>query len=481
MAESLPRTKREEQTVRVSPAGKVRQMAFANLGRSRKKTVLVVISMALAVVLLNALVLFVTGMDTEKYLSHMTCGDFIVSSVDYFQYDAGADGYISEDVIREIREHTKEELSGCGYTTRGIVNCFMQEEIWRQLNARFYDSNAEMLDAQYETMDKQGDAVRDTMQLEALDTALLEKLEVLAGSLAPMYEADSHAIAIVVNEDDYGKPMQWEYYPAVGEAFSVVYADGGELIDRRTGEPADRSTPGEDIELRLLGEREVTYTVCALVNLPYAMGYRYYMPGYCGILPVEAFRQDSGQQAIPLFYLFDTPDAEAEAQAESYLSHLTGKEQTNLMYESKQTARKDFEMVRRMFLLVGGALCGVIGLVGILNFINAIMTSIFARQREFAMLNAVGMTKRQLKDMLVYEGSFYALFAAILAVGCSLPGNLLFGRLLQSLFWFFKSHFTIWPAIAALPVFLLLGWTIPGILYGQTAKKSIVEILRETE
>ena len=54
-------------------------MAYANLGRNIRKTVLVVISLSLSVVLLNILVTFTGGFDMEKYLAKQTCADFIVS------------------------------------------------------------------------------------------------------------------------------------------------------------------------------------------------------------------------------------------------------------------------------------------------------------------------------------------------------------------------------------------------------------------
>ena len=41
-------------------------MAFANLGRNKKKTVLVVLSLALSVTLFNALCAFVGGFSMEK-------------------------------------------------------------------------------------------------------------------------------------------------------------------------------------------------------------------------------------------------------------------------------------------------------------------------------------------------------------------------------------------------------------------------------
>ena len=64
-------------------------------------------------------------------------------------------------------------------------------------------------------------------------------------------------------------------------------------------------------------------------------------------------------------------------------SKLTAGEFSPLMYESKATARSEFAQFRQMFLLIGGILCAIIGLVGLLNFFNAMMTSILShRQRQ---------------------------------------------------------------------------------------------------
>ena len=67
------------------------------------------------------------------------------------------------------------------------------------------------------------------------------------------------------------------------------------------------------------------------------------------------------------------------------------------MYESKASIRREFTQFKNMFLICGGVLCATIGLVGILNFFNAIMTGILSEKREFAVLQSVGMTKRQSK------------------------------------------------------------------------------------
>ena len=151
------------------------------------------------------------------------------------------------------------------------------------------------------------------------------------------------------------------------------------------------------------------------------------------------------------------------------------------MYESKATLRAEFESFQTMFLLLGGLLCAIIGLIGILNFFNAIMTGILSRKREFAVLQAVGMTNKQLKAMLVYEGLFYALSSALSALVLSFVINPLVGDLLENMFWFFSAKFTIVPVIIAIPIFALLGWLVPHVMYNHAAKCSVVEQLRDTQ
>ena len=123
----------------------------------------------------------------------------------------------------------------------------------------------------------------------------------------------------------------------------------------------------------------------------------------------------------------------------------------------------------------------IIGLVGLLNFFNAMMTGILSRRREFAVLQAVGMTNRQLKTMLIYEGLFYAMSSVAAAFILSLAVGPLAGKMLGSMFWFFEYRFTILPVLLTIPVFLLLGWLIPCMMYDNAAKCSVVEQLRDAQ
>jgi putative ABC transport system permease protein len=134
-----------------------------------------------------------------------------------------------------------------------------------------------------------------------------------------------------------------------------------------------------------------------------------------------------------------------------------------------------------MFLLLGGALSLIVGLVGALNFFNAILTGIVTRKREFAVLQSIGMTGGQLKTMLVYEGLLYALGAGLLSLLLSAALSPLAGFALGGMFWFFTYHFTVTPILVLLPVFALLGSLVPLAVYRFAARSTIVERLREAE
>lgn len=467
-------TKRKDRATR---GAKVYQMAFANLGRNRSKTILVVLSLALSVTLLNELYAFVSGFNMEKYVSKQTCADFIVSGTEYFRFD-NADEYISQEMIEEIRANTDISFAGCAYDRSGRAFAWMPEDVLRKQYEKIYPES--MVNEILSSKEQRNGLYSGDAMIEGMDSSLFDKLSVVEGDLSTMFAADSNAIAVSVHVNDYGKVVNIEEYPKVGDSLTISYVDEAYYIDSRTGEKCTEDTPEEYLQWHVEKMRDVEYTVCALVTVPNSISFRRWVIGsYDVVLPVERLRADSGQPVVPLFYCFDTPDEKAEAEAEAYLASLTEGDLSPLMYESKAVIRSDFEQFRSMFLLLGGVLCAIIGIVGILNFFNAIMTGIISRRREFAVLQSVGMTNKQLRSMLIYEGMFYALGSVVAAFILAVIVGPAAGGAMENMFWFYEYQFSIMPILAVIPVFVLLGWLIPAVLYGQTAKQSVVERLGE--
>lgn len=454
------------------------QMAYSNLGRSKTKMLLVVLSLSLAVVLLNCVAMFVNGFDMEKYLSQYSVSDFLVGTTEYFQYrgyidDAG----LSDDQLHEIRENTLAADGGCVYATDGMLPiCWLDEKVYRDNSF----CSGDLLEQQIANAEHRDGKIGSSLMLEGFDDVLLDKLFVYDGDLAPLTDPGSHAIAVAAShESDDG---EIDSLFRVGDVLTVTYVEEGKYIDTRTGDPADDTTEAEFVGYRTTVSHDVEYTVCAIVGVPYSMSFRAYLSdGVSAILNSRALFEDSGGAAHPMLYVFDAPDEAAETAAEEFLSSYTDGDSSGLMYESKALLRKAFDGFRSMFLLVGGVLCFIVGLVGILNFFNAILTGILTRRREFAMLQAVGMTGKQLKRMLILEGLFYAIASGAVSLLLTLIVNPVAGKALENICWFFSYRVTIWPVLAMIPVFLLLGILLPFAVYHFTAKQSIIERIREAE
>ena len=457
------------------------RMALANLGRNKKKTVLVVVSLSLSVVLLAVTFQFTGGFSMEKYLAEKTCADFIVGSTDYFRFRGGRpDSGISEETVKTIQANTEMESGGQAWAVSGEdPKVWMSEEQFRE-NA--YGASGEMIRQELSYRERRGEKIEASLQVEGMDNALLEKLTVLAGDIKPLQDPEAKAIAVTVDTDDYGNPEGGDAAPQPGEKLTVTYVDEGYYEDSRTGEPVTDATPEEYIRYHIEKSHDVEYTVCAVVTVPYQISFRYgLMYSMKAVMGTEQLRKDSGTELESLLYMFDTPDREAEKAAETFLAGMTAGETSGLMYESKDLARKDFQGFQQMFLLLGGALCAIVSIVGILNFFNAILTGILARKREFAMLQAVGMTGKQLKKMLMEEGLIYAGTTILISLVLILAMEPLTGRMLESMFWFFEYHFSVTAVFVTAPVFLFLGVALPLAVYRSIAKLTIVERLRETE
>ncbi|WP_086347414.1 ABC transporter permease [Candidatus Enterococcus clewellii] len=58
--------------------------------------------------------------------------------------------------------------------------------------------------------------------------------------------------------------------------------------------------------------------------------------------------------------------------------------------------------------LLGNTLALILALIGLLNFVNIITTSLIARKQELAILESIGMTRKQTNQVLAFEGFYYA-------------------------------------------------------------------------
>ena len=461
-------------------------MAWANLGRSRGKTVVTVISLTLAVVLATITYTFATGFDMNKYLARNADVDFILGDAAYFQPSGGfrtEDEAVPEEIISDVNARNGLEESGRVYGGVSAMKEFVTEDWFRQGYGMY--NPPEVVDEIVARTSRQPSGLLETgVQMYGMEDFPLSLLNVLEGDLAPLSDPSQKAIAAVYLSDDYNATQWGSNWARLGDTVTIRHITEMEYFYRDTGEII------EDVDAAIEGGRpwgerakvyeDIDYTVCALVRIPNSISYRYRVLG-CDefILGAERFKQDTGTASV-MTYLFNTTD-EAEAGMESFLAEYTESVQPLYDYESRATYVAEFEGFRGMFMTMGGALSFIIGLVGVLNFVNAVLTGILTRKRELAVLQSIGMTGKQLKIMLVYEGLYYTLLALAVSLVMTVCIGPLMGTVLSDVFWFFSYRLTVTPILVILPIFLALGALVPLWTYRSVSKRTIVERLREAE
>lgn len=456
-------------------------MARSNLGRSRGKTAITVLSLSLAVVLLTLTVTFTNGFDMEKYLAKSVCTDFILADAGYFQVGTGffgADTALPEAAIDAARAQGGITEGGRIYGQASAVQEFVTEDWFSAMYGRWLDAD-EMAQRMARTERTSDGRLAEDAQLFGMEDYALDRLTVLEGDLEKLRDPEGRYVAAVYSDDDYGNPVMDSHWARLGDRVTLRYVDEFEYLNPETGESYGSEAPeDEPCIARAAKYRDITYEVAALVSVPGSLSYRYYGRDEF-VLGAQRFIEDTGTDSVML-YAFDTTDAANESM-ETFLADYTESKNPALDYESRATYQQEFESFRSMFLLLGSVLSFIVGLVGVLNFVNAILTGILSRRREFAVLQSIGMTGRQLQRMLADEGLLYALGAVGLAALLTALLSPLVSRAMESVFWFFTYRFTLAPVLVLVPVFALLGVFTPLLVYRAVAKATLVERLRDTE
>lgn len=224
------------------------------------------------------------------------------------------------------------------------------------------------------------------------------------------------------------------------------------------------------------------YDVLAVVSIPSALQTPLQVDmGLDYIFPTNELLGNMVSADQPAMKTIFNVDEEHQLATENWLKNYTTNTDTALDYLSKVTLRQTFDGMINMYRLVGGALCAILALIGILNFINSMTTSILSRYREIAMLQSVGMTGRQVKQMLIYEGIGYSILGLFGSLILSVIASLTVVRMMGAELTYFTWHFTLLPVFLCIIPLILITAIVPLVCYNKMAQKTVVERLRIAE
>lgn len=432
-------------------------MAWANLGRNKKRTITVVCSLTLGLVLLSCFYAKNAAFDMEKYLANLTIADFELSDVTSEDYIGGYNpkgDTLNETLVKTLESFEGVESTGHQYSAQFTWK--MDQQTAKNLQG-FYTE--EML-ADWSTYDPSGAEEFH----EAIDTG--EMSAVIFGMDGIPLEAVTQKAYIMKGAFDPEAFASGNYVLAVGPAI--------EQDEVYPSLPAPSVGSTIELEGKSYEVMAVVYPLMPIDDGASEMGAPASMEMHF-ILPTDTFRAQWPENTLRRLFV-NVDDGHVDKMQEwieTYMEH----EDSSLPVASRKTMAEQYERETRSSAVMGNAISIIIALVGVLNFINSMVTAIVSRRREFAMIQSVGMTKRQLCRMLVYEGLYYAgitlaasyLISAV-AVGVGIRAMVEGG--------FTTFHFTLLPLMICTPILLIFAILIPYLCFKNLEKQSIVERLR---
>ena len=430
--------KRRAKDKKSTHGAKLHFMALANLGRNRKRTVLVIVSMTLSLVLFNTVFTLSSGFDIDKYIAKFMDTDFVISNAEFFQYQVEKGEHdLSDTFIEAVRQNSSFEDGGRLYSS------WMLEEPFSTEHNAFFSYNKDLNGNPF-------------VRLYGADDFLLNGMEVIEGTIDLEKLKTGEYILLSVDCNDDGTVIENPNI-SVGDTVRINHLKAEELS----------TTITDSYDFIIMAKVRANENTATTRNTGEA---RFY-------LPTEIFLPLCDNPHLVSFP-FDVKEG-AEAEMAEFLNSYIDSVEPGMDFESRATYTSSFDDLTSLIITIGGALSIIIGIIGIANFVNSVLTSVITRKKEFAMLQSIGMTGKQLKRMLSFEGLYYAVGTIITSLVLGILFSVVIVRGISSGIWFFTYQFVMWPMLVIYPFLILLTVAIPALLYRQIAKDSIIERLRQ--
>ena len=459
-----------QSTRRSAPGASLSHLAWSNLGRSRRRSAFIMVSLMLCVVLLNCAGTAAQSVDVEKQVDYMIRTDFsVVNAVS----TNGQKGFISRE--DGLSRKTMDAIAAQpGVTDAGAVYKNTREDA----NVT-YDFG--IIPSLYPSVDEEtglthastedgfvfglGDDGRPICNVYGLSEAAVSRMDLREG------ETDAHAlyrkmeqkegILVGVDVDRSDMSLQGALdFLDVGDTVTV-YKNGEILMDLPV--LAKAALNGDD--------EEIGFTVAG----PSKIG----IDGIFIYLPSDIYEEIYDEPTV-YKYAFNVEESHRDNMA-AFLKDYMENEDSSIDFLTAESAKEDAKATQTMITFVGGLVGVIFGIIGVLNLVNTVITTILTRRHEFATMRSIGMTQKQLTKMMVFEGLFYALGACILGLAFSLVLGFTLVKGLTGAIWWCTFHFTLLPALGTCAVLLVTGLLVPVLALSFFNKGSIVEQLRVSE
>ena len=444
-------------------------LAWSNLGRNKRRSAFIVASLTLCVVLLNCVGIAADSVDIEKQISYSIRTDFVVVNA------------VSKNIMEgfTLHEHgLRQEVIDAINVQSGVYgasaiykNTLNDSNVTYDFPIEFaYTDTDEETGIRYAVTEDAivfnlGDDGHTLCNVYGMEETALARMDIQEGETDAykLYKKMVNGEGVLLGvSSDMGTSI-------LNPAFDLL--DVGDMVTVfKNGEPimklpvlAKAALNGDDKEIR--------YTT----NGPFKVG----RDGLFLYLPASIYTKIYDEPVI-YKYSFDVEEEQQDAMSK-FLEDYIANVDPNLGYASAEEARQDAVSTRTMLQFVGGLIGIIFGAAGVLNLVNTIITSILARHHEFATMQSIGMTAKQLTWMMIWESVYYVISACIVGLILSVALAFTVVKILIGGIWYFTFRFTLVPAMIVCILLLIVAAILPVIALKIFNKGSIVEKLRVTE
>lgn len=194
----------------------------------------------------------------------------------------------------------------------------------------------------------------------------------------------------------------------------------------------------------------------------------------------DSMRRIMGDMNLNLALIVST-DQTKEAEITAALSKIVDGDQRIAMDTLQERMDADELTYTRISGMLLGICCFIIAF-SLINLVNTLITNIVTRKQEFAVLQSIGMTERQLSRMIQYEGFLLAAvnlaFTLVLGTGA---GALIIKVMDNVGVDYLHFNFPLWYFLGYAVFTILIPILVSSAAIYIFRKQPVVERIRETE
>ena len=419
-------------------------MAVQNVLRNWKKGLIVMLSIALSMVVVNCIVMLVQGYDFDSYRKVLLASDFQLDQMTGSLLNTNFNGITPE--IKEILDECPDSAK-TGYVYYSEETHKMEPELLKtwEAFADKYEKNWNDYEKQVWEEAKASNTV--SVHFLGISESVFDKLEWR------------------------GEKCSWDTF----KSGNYVLVDYG---DKYAEHPVSYYQTGDVFQMDYKNGNQKDYEVIGEALMPYALDYPYADCIYITVLvPEEEYITQTGNESA-MYAAIDAKKGE-DKQIKEYIDKNILKENDMINVFSVLDMKESFQRYVSKYYMIGSFLVVILAFIGIMNFFNTTATSVISRKKELALLEVVGMTKKQVSKMLVTEGFLYLGGAFVIAVLLIVFGakQILVNTLGTA--FFFRLHLTIVPCVLMIPILVGIAYVIPKYQFEKMSRESIVERIRK--